>query len=93
MKKKKIAILGSTGSIGRNCLDVIGRFPEKYEVIGLASNTSIDLLAEQVEKFKPREIALFNEDCAKAISSKINSSVKVYSGVDGLNRIAAGDEV
>ncbi len=93
MKKKKIAILGSTGSIGRNCLDVIGRFPEKYEVIGLASNTSIDLLAEQVEKFKPREIALFDEDCAKAISSKINSSVKVYSGLDGLNRIAASDEV
>lgn len=93
MKKKKIAILGSTGSIGRNCLDVVARFPDKFDVIGLASNTNSALLKEQVEKFKPKEVALFDSDAAKLISSGISSSVNVYSGLEGLNKIAANAEI
>ncbi len=53
MKRKRVAILGSTGSIGRQALDVIGRHPERFEVVGLAAGRNVDLLAEQVANFRP----------------------------------------
>ncbi|RMF93232.1 MAG: 1-deoxy-D-xylulose-5-phosphate reductoisomerase [Candidatus Schekmanbacteria bacterium] len=93
MKKKKISILGSTGSIGQNCLDVISKFPERFEIIGLASNTNTELLKKQIEAFNPKEVALFNENASKKMSAEIDSSIKVYSGIEGLNRIATNEEV
>ena len=54
---KQIAILGSTGSIGRQALDVIGRHPERFEVVGLAAGRNVELLAEQVARFGPRVVA------------------------------------
>ncbi len=54
MKRKRVAILGSTGSIGRQALDVIARHPERFEVVGLAAGRNVDLLAEQIAQFKPR---------------------------------------
>jgi 1-deoxy-D-xylulose-5-phosphate reductoisomerase len=53
VKRKRVAILGSTGSIGRQALDVIGRHPERFEVVGLAAGRNVDLLAEQVANFRP----------------------------------------
>ena len=53
MKRKRVAILGSTGSIGRQALDVIGRHPDRFEVVGLAAGRNVDLLAEQVANFRP----------------------------------------
>ena len=52
--KKRVAILGSTGSIGRQALDVIARHPERFEVVGLAAGRNAELLAEQVARFRPR---------------------------------------
>lgn len=57
MKRKRVAILGSTGSIGRQALDVIARHPERFEVVGLAAGRNIDLLGEQVAQFHPRVVA------------------------------------
>ena len=54
---KRIAILGSTGSIGRQALDVIARHPERFEVVGLAAGRNVELLAEQVARFGPRVVA------------------------------------
>jgi len=54
--RKKVAILGSTGSIGRQALDVIARHPERFEVVGLAAGRNVDLLAEQVARFAPRVV-------------------------------------
>ncbi len=53
MAKKRVAILGSTGSIGRQALDVIARHPERFDVAGLAAGNNVALLAEQVAQFKP----------------------------------------
>ncbi len=53
MKRKRVAILGSTGSIGRQALDVIARHPERFEVVGLAAGRNVELLAEQVARFHP----------------------------------------
>jgi len=57
VKRKRVAILGSTGSIGRQALDVIARHPERFEVVGLAAGRNVDLLAEQVALFRPRVTA------------------------------------
>jgi 1-deoxy-D-xylulose-5-phosphate reductoisomerase len=53
VKRKRVAILGSTGSIGRQALDVIARHPERFEVVGLAAGRNLDLLAEQLTSFRP----------------------------------------
>ncbi len=57
LQRKRVAILGSTGSIGRQALDVIGRHPERFEVVGLAAGRNVDLLAEQVARFAPKAVA------------------------------------
>jgi len=54
---KRVAILGSTGSIGRQALDVIARHPERFDVVGLAAGHTLDLLAQQAERFGPRVVA------------------------------------
>jgi len=57
VRRRRIAILGSTGSIGTQALDVIGRHPARFEVVGLAAGRNVDLLAEQVRTFSPRVVA------------------------------------
>ncbi|MBI5376345.1 MAG: 1-deoxy-D-xylulose-5-phosphate reductoisomerase [Candidatus Schekmanbacteria bacterium] len=92
MPKKRIAILGSTGSIGVNSLDVIRRFPEKYEITGLAANRSAALLVEQAKYFKPKQVALFDEEEAEKIRKKLPSSIKVLSGMEGIIKIATAEQ-
>src|SRR5581483_9220487 len=58
-KPKRIALLGSTGSIGRQTLDVVRRFPDHFQVVALAARSNISLLAEQVREFKPALVACF----------------------------------
>ena len=56
--KKRLAVLGSTGSIGTQTLDIVRSFPERLRIIGLAAGTNIDLLAQQIEEFKPELISI-----------------------------------
>ena len=58
---KQIAILGSTGSIGRQALDVIAANPQEYEVYALTANNSVDLLIEQALRFKPEAVVIDSE--------------------------------
>ena len=51
---KRIVILGSTGSIGRQTLDIVRKFPDEFEVIGLAAGHNIALLSQQIREFKPK---------------------------------------
>ena len=60
--KKQIAILGSTGSIGTQALQVIEEHPDLYEVYALTANNKVDLLAEQARKFQPEVVVIANED-------------------------------
>ena len=91
--KKKVVILGSTGSIGRNALAVIDALSSEYEVIALSAHRNLDLLAEQVKKFTPRYAAVTDEQSV-AVSSKPfgGFSGEVLSGPDSLVELASLDE-
>lgn len=82
---KQIAVLGSTGSVGVNVLEVIAQFPQKFKVVGLTANTNTALLNAQIEKFHPTVVALRDENVARKY--KVNG-VKVYSGLDGVVEVA-----
>ena len=59
---KKISILGSTGSIGTQTLDIVGQYPEQFQVIGLATGNNVELLGAQIRQFRPEIVALRHED-------------------------------
>lgn len=90
---KRIAILGSTGSIGTNALDVIRQFPDRFKVVALAANNNYRLLARQAKKFNIKKIALSNADQLKNLQKQIPSDIKIYAGIDGVSEIAALKEV
>ena len=81
---KKIAILGSTGSIGTQTLEIV-RTNGDLEVTALAAGNNIDLLEKQIREFKPKLAAVWKEERANELKDKINDlDVKVVSGMDGL---------
>jgi len=92
---KNIAILGSTGSIGSNSLRVIESNPEKYRVLALAAGKNIDLLTKQIEKFRPKGVAVLREELADILRARIekNPGTEVFSGPDGFERLATLEEV
>ena len=81
---KNIAILGSTGSIGKNCLEVIANFPGEFRVTHLTTNRNIELLWEQTKRFQPRRVAVLDEDAAAKLRTMTNGSIEVLSGEGGL---------
>jgi 1-deoxy-D-xylulose-5-phosphate reductoisomerase len=86
---KKILILGSTGSIGINTLNVIRNLPGMFKVTALMVNTRIDLLEPQIEEFKPECVVVKEEKPAAELRKRLNGKVEVLSGIDGLSRIAS----
>ena len=91
---KKIAVLGSTGSIGQSSLRVIESNPEKYKAVALAAGSNIDLLLQQIEKFQPVAVAILEEDLAERLRARLNhTGPEVYSGEDGFVRLAIIDMV
>ncbi len=85
---KKIAILGSTGSIGTQTLEVV-RANGDLEVLGLAAGNNIKLLEEQIREFHPKLVAVWTEEKAKELRENVKDlSVKVLSGMDGLIEVA-----
>ena len=85
---KRIAILGSTGSIGQNTLEVIRNFPDKFCVVGLSTNSNIDILYQQIKKFRPVFVCVRNEDVAARLESKLKSKgVKLFIGEAGLGKM------
>ncbi|HET6370048.1 MAG TPA: 1-deoxy-D-xylulose-5-phosphate reductoisomerase [Nitrospiria bacterium] len=90
---KKVVVLGSTGSIGVNTLDVISRFPERFSVVGLTAAKSADKLEEQVRRFSPKVVSLTDEEAAASLRKKLRSTkVEVLSGVEGAVRVASHPE-
>ena len=87
---KKILILGSTGSIGINSLNVIRQYPEKFKIEALTVNSRIDLLEPQINEFKPGVVVVKEEEPAKELRKKLNGKCEVLSGIDGLRKVAAG---
>jgi 1-deoxy-D-xylulose-5-phosphate reductoisomerase len=89
MEKKQIAILGSTGSIGTQALEVIEEHSDRYEVYCLTANNQVELLAKQAHKFKPAAVVIANEahyDHLKQLLAD-EPDIKVFSGSDALDGI------
>ena len=86
--RKQIAILGSTGSIGTQALQVIEEHPDLYEVYALTANNKVDLLVEQARKFHPEAVVIANEDKYPQLKEALaDMPVKVYAGADALCQI------
>ena len=88
MKKKQIAILGSTGSIGTQALKVIEEHPDLYEAYALTANNQVELLAEQARKFMPAAVVIANEAKYLALKEMLaDLPIQVYAGADALCEI------
>lgn len=86
--KKQIAILGSTGSIGTQALQVIEEHPDLYEAYVLTANNKVDLLIEQARKFLPEAVVIANEDKYLQLKEALSDlPVKVYAGADALCQV------
>ena len=84
---KEITILGSTGSIGINTLDVISNHHDKFNVRALTANKNLDVLAEQCFKYQPEYAVITDELSASKLEEKLKKKapdIKVFTGIDGL---------
>ena len=93
--KQQICILGATGSIGTQALDVIEQHPDRYEVYALTANNRWEMLAEQARKFRPAAVIIANEEHYEALSKALENvpEVKVYAGKKALNEIVESSEI
>lgn len=86
--KKKVLILGSTGSIGTAAIDVISNDPELFEVSGLACRNNAELLNEQIARFRPPMVCVFDDHQKDRVAA---GGAKVLSGIDGMKEMIASD--
>jgi 1-deoxy-D-xylulose-5-phosphate reductoisomerase len=91
---KNIVVLGSTGSIGRNTLEVARNLKSEFRVVGLSSNSQWELLASQIEEFKPAYVALNDIQLAERIKSRFSDNqLKIFTGNNCLREIVLNREV
>jgi len=91
---KKIAILGSTGSIGVNALNVVREMPEHFQVLGLAAHSNHELVAKQAKEFRPKCLSMFESEAGAELKKKVNGGARhLPSGVEGLVEMASHPEV
>lgn len=89
---KNIVILGSTGSIGTQTLEVVRRNKNRLHVEALSANSNVDLMEEQIREFRPKLCAMYDEKSAEALRIKTaDLGVKILSGMEGLEEIAAAE--
>ena len=91
---KKISLLVSTGSIGVNTLDVVERNPESFQIFSMSAGSNVDLFAEQIRKFKPRVVALFDTQKISTLKEQVvDLDVEILSGEEGIFEVATISEV
>jgi len=88
---KNVVVLGSTGSIGRNALSVLSDFTDRFSVFGLSSNINIGLLREQIKRFKPKKVAITDEESFR--SFKEEHGIEILLGLEGLKKLCSHPEV
>jgi 1-deoxy-D-xylulose-5-phosphate reductoisomerase len=88
---KNIAILGSTGSIGTQTLDIVERFPDRFNVISLVAHRNVPLLKNQIKKFQPEFVVISDERNAEILSKEVD--IKVFAGEENIVRAATDDRV
>lgn len=88
MSKKRVVILGSTGSIGTSALKVARDIPERMEVVGLAAHSSVEALAAQVREFGVRDVCIYDTSKVEALRALVPAGTRVLSGLEGLCELA-----
>ena len=93
--QRLVSVLGSTGSIGVNTLDVIARHPDRFAVFGLAAHSSVQALLDQCLAFRPRYAVMMDEAAAESLRAKLppDSETEVLQGEAGLQHIASAPQV
>ena len=93
-KKQQLCILGSTGSIGTQALDVVRQHPDRYEVYCLTANNSVEKLARQAREFKPAAVVIANEAHYEALQELLRDEpIKVYAGKEALEQIVSAEPI
>ena len=90
MPKRRITVLGSTGSIGTQGLEVVQSHIDKFEIVGLSAGKNVELLAQQVNQFHPKKVSVIDEDSATKLKNLIDSSkTQIIAGKDSSAEIAS----
>jgi 1-deoxy-D-xylulose-5-phosphate reductoisomerase len=87
----RLTILGSTGSIGRQALEIVDAFPGEFEIVGLGARRNADALVEQARRYRPRVIALVDEMAAADVRHALPSGIEIFTGPDALRSAATID--
>ena len=92
--KRKLAILGSTGSIGTQALDVVREHSDKFEVYAVTANNSLDLLVKQAREFQPEVVVIANEDKYEALKAALaDLPIKVWAGMDSIVQVVQSEPI
>jgi 1-deoxy-D-xylulose-5-phosphate reductoisomerase len=87
--KKGLAILGSTGSIGKQTLEVVSIFPSSLTVTAIAAKDEVDLIVQQVKKFQPKVVSVATDEVKKQVEAKLGATkVQIFVGQEGLMKVA-----
>ena len=90
---KRLCVLGSTGSIGRQTLDIVKNHPELFRIVSLSAHQNVELLTSQIRDFAPEAVAVTDENSAKAIQSGFDGRVTVTSGLKSLIDLVESEDV
>lgn len=94
VKKRNIAILGSTGSIGRQALDVIAAYPDRFEAYALVANNSVALLIEQARRYQPEVVVIANESRYAELKDALSDlPIKVWCGSDAIGEVVKDEQI
>lgn len=93
MNKQKLAILGSTGSIGTQVLEVVRQHPDKFEIVALTANNSWELLSEQIKEFSPKIALICNDGHYSDLKELADSNTEIFSGMENLVAIVTHPDV
>ena len=96
MRARHLTILGSTGTIGHNTLDVVAQHPQNFQVVALTANTDVDALEKQCLQWQPEYAAMSNEDSAQQLYEKLKChglATQVLAGVAGLQQVASLEQI
>ena len=87
--KKRIVVLGSTGSIGRQTLDVVRMHPDEFEVVALGAGRDVESLAAQIHEFHPQIVGIADSSCAKALADTFQNKINLIAGEESSSHLAA----
>src|SRR5437588_350138 len=93
-RRRRVVVLGATGSVGTSCLDVIAHLEDRLQAVGLSAHGNWEALVDQAERFRPRWITLTDADTARQVHPRrLPAGTEVLTGVDGIRTMVSAPEV